>query len=432
MTRFNRRQVLGGIMAGAGGVAAASMMGTSAFAQEQRIRHFWWGNPERDKRTFEVIDLFMADNEGVEVVGETIGWSDYWTKMATQTAGGNMADLVQMDYRYLFEYVRRGALLPLDDYFDSTLDLSSFDESAVAGGMVDGKLYALNIGSNSQVGIYNTRMVEEAGQEIPMTGWTFDDLMNVAKAISENTPDGVWGTDDTSTGYVFWEDFAQQRGHPFYTADGEVGARPGDLADYWRFWKEMRDAGAAPPGDFSVGKLGAGMNETGVVTGETAMSYMWSNQVVGIQSLMQDTVGLTMLPSMPDGVLKPQFIKPSMFMSLTRDSGNPELAVKYMNHWVNDPEATAVLGLERGIPASSEVREALAPSFTPAEKLSVDYFSAVQGKVGDLPPPPPKGAGEVNDAFERWGTEVLLGNVSPDDAAQSHIDEAASILFRAA
>ena len=31
-------------------------MGRSAFAQDTAVRHFWWGNPERDKRTFAVID----------------------------------------------------------------------------------------------------------------------------------------------------------------------------------------------------------------------------------------------------------------------------------------------------------------------------------------------------------------------------------------
>jgi multiple sugar transport system substrate-binding protein len=417
--------------AGAGGLMAASAFSTRAFAQESRIRLYWWGNPERDRRTFEVIDTFMGHHDGVEVAGETVSWSDYWTKLATQTAGGNMADLVQMDYRYLFEYVRRGAILPLDDYSGSTLDVSNFDQSALDGGKVDGKLYALNIGSNSQVSIFNTRLIEEAGEEFDPIEWTYDDLMRVAKAVSENTA-ADWGTDDLSLGYVFWEDWAQQAGHPFFADDGSIGGRVGDLADYWRMWTELRDAGAAQPGDVAVSLIGTGMNETGLVTGTTAFSYMWSNQIVGMQSLMQDTVGAAKLPGIPDSAALGQFIKPSMFLSLTRDTGNPELATTFMSEWVNDPGITGILSLERGIPASSVVRDALAPSFTPAEQISVDYFSAIQGKIGTLPPPDPAGAGEVSDAFVRWGTEVLLGNMSPDDAASAHFDEAAGILARAA
>jgi multiple sugar transport system substrate-binding protein len=403
---------------------------TPALAQEARLRHYWWGNPERDKRTFAVIETFMEHHPGVEVAGETVGWADYWTKLATQTAGGNMADLVQMDYRYLFEYARRGAIRPLDPFIGNTLDVSSFDQSALDGGMVDGQLYALNIGSNTQVSIYNTRLIEEAGEEFDPIGWSYEDLRRVALAVAEKT-DADWGTDDLSLGYVFWEDWAQQAGHPFYAADGTIGGRVSDLADYWRMWAELREAGAAQPADVAISLIGAGMNETGLVTGTTAFSYMWSNQIVGMQALMQDTVGAAMLPAIPDAQVPGQFIKPSMFMSLTRDTENEELATTYMSEWVNDPEITAILGLERGIPASSTVREALTPSFTPAELISVDYFGAVQGHVGPLPPPPPAGAGEVNDALVRWGTEVLLGNMSPDDAAAAYFDEAESILSRA-
>lgn len=431
MTKLTRRKMLGTMAAGAGGVAASSMLGSSAFAQEKRIRHAWWGNPSRDERTFNVIELFQNNNPGVEVSGETVGWGDYWTKMATQTAGGNMADLVQMDYRFLFEYVRRGALKSLQPHIGNGLDLSSFDESAIAGGLVDGELYALNIGSNSQVGIFNTRMIEEAGVEWEPIGQSYDDLFNVTKAIGESTADGVYGTDDVSAEVTFFEDWTQQKGTNFYNEAGEVAASAADLKEFWDMWAEFRAAGACLPGEETVGLVGAGMGESPLVTGRAAFAWMWSNQIVGVQSLMQDAVGAAMLPNNGGGS-NPQFIKPSMFMALTRDTTDEELAISYMNDWVNHPDATAILGLERGIPASSIVRDRLAPSFTDPEKVSVGYFNAIQGKVGDLPPPPPKGAGEVQDAFQRWATEVLLGRVSSGDAASSLIDEASSIIFRAA
>lgn len=430
MSKVSRRTVLAGMGVAA---AAATLPSVPAFAQDRRIRHFWWGNPDRNKRTYAVIDVFKKNHPDIDVTGENIGWSDYWTKMATQTAGGNMADLVQMDYRYLFEYVRRGALLPLDDYFGKTLNLDGFDKSALDGGMVDGKLYALNIGSNSQVGIFNTKMIADAGiKDFNPIGWTYDDMHEVAKKVTESTPDGVYGTDDLSAGYVFWEDWTQQMGKRFYNDDGTVGTTPEILADYWKYWEEMRKSGLVADGETSVGQINAKMVDTGLITHISAFSYMWSNQIVGIQALMPEPVGAAMTPKVPGATMPGQFIKPSMFMSLTRDTKDAEAATMYMNDWVNDPEETGILGLERGIPANPKVRAALAPTFTPPEKVSVDYFNAIQGKVGALPPPPPKGAGEVNQAFFRHATDVLLGKATPLDAAKAHLDEAADILFRAA
>ncbi len=427
MTTMTRRAAMARLAATA---AAATAFGSMASAQSRRIRHFWWGNPERDRRTFEVIDLFQAKHPDVAVSGETIGWNDYWTKMATQTAGGNMADLVQMDYRYLFEYARRGAIRPLDEFIGGGLDLSDFDKGPLEGGMVDGKLYALNIGSNSQVMTYNTRIFDETGVEFDPINWTYDDMIAAITTVNDKTGGAVKGTDDMSLNITMLEAWIQQNGRGFYDPEGNVTATPEDVATYWQFWADLRDAGLVVDAHKTVALGNSKMNEQGLVTGETAMSFNWSNQLVGVQSLMTDPIGAAMIPHKPDGA-PGQFIKPSMFMSLSRDAGDTEAAIAYMNDWVNGPEATAILGLERGIPCSPKVRAALAPNLSPVESLSVSYFNAIQDKVGPLPPPAPKGAGEVSDAFMRTSESVVLGNIAPEDAAVQFIEDSQSIVERA-
>ena len=103
MTTFNRRTLL----AGSGALAASTML-SSRDAQAQsgtRLRAYWWGNPERDRRTRAALDAYQARAAGVQVSSESVGWGDYWTKLATQTAGG----LLQLQ-RSL-----RNAGAPIDD-----------------------------------------------------------------------------------------------------------------------------------------------------------------------------------------------------------------------------------------------------------------------------------------------------------------------------
>src|SRR5690606_23572885 len=118
MSKLNRRLFLGA----AGSVVALSAMGRPAFAQGAQVRHFWWGNPERDKRTFAVIDIFNQKHPDITVTGETLGFGDYFTKLTTQIAGGNMPDVIQQGYGVLFEYIANGAVVPLDDYVGKSLD----------------------------------------------------------------------------------------------------------------------------------------------------------------------------------------------------------------------------------------------------------------------------------------------------------------------
>ncbi|MCQ2006131.1 ABC transporter substrate-binding protein [Rhizobium sp. NRK18] len=423
---LTRRSLLGTMGALA---ATTALPAVPAMAADRTIRHFWWGNPNRDKRTFAVIDVFQKHHPDIKVSGETIGWGDYWTKMATQTAGGNMADLVQMDYRYLFEYVRRGALKPLDEYVGKTLNIADFDPGPLSGGQVDGKLYALNIGSNSQVLVYNKKAFEDAGVDVDVINWTRDDLPKVCEKITSASGGKMKGSDDLSTAVDVMEIWVRQNGREFYDADGNIAATEEDVATFWQYWAELRKAGVVADKDRTV-ILSPPLGESGIVSGATAMSQYWSNQLVGIQALMKDPIGAAMIPHKKDAPYG-QFIKPSMFMSLTRDAKDIDAAIMYMNDWVNDPETIDILGLERGIPCSPKVREALMPKLTETEKASIDYFNAIQDHVGKLPPPQPKGAGEVYDTFMRTASDVVLGNIEPAEAAGQFIQDAQDIVDRA-
>src|SRR5262245_18442097 len=91
--------------------AAFAPLGARSLApSDTRLRMFWWGSRERGERTDKTNKLFQEKNPGVTITGELLGWTDYWPRLATQTAGRNAPDVIQMDYRYIYEYARRGAL----------------------------------------------------------------------------------------------------------------------------------------------------------------------------------------------------------------------------------------------------------------------------------------------------------------------------------
>ncbi|GHA21968.1 ABC transporter ATP-binding protein [Devosia pacifica] len=429
MNKLNRRHFLGA----SGSVLALAAMGRPAFAQNTQIRHFWWGNPERDKRTFAVIDIYNEKTPGVTVVGETLGFADYFTKLTTQIAGGNMPDVIQQGYGVLFEYIANGAVVPLDEYIGNSLDISKIDQSAIDAGTVDGKFYALSIGANSHMAMYNTRMFEEAGvvpgETFDPYAYTYDELAEFAATIKDAT--GVPGTDDNTADYQNFSDFVVQKGAMLYNEDGSYGPTQEIVEEYWSTWEKIRNAGGTPPAQETAGLAGVSeLSQMGVVTGNTAMTYLWSNQLVGVQSLMEDKLGVATYPNTPD-MVPGSVIQPSQFVCLTRDSSDPEAATAYMSAFVNDLEMTKVLGLERGIPSQSEVRAALQPDLTEVEALSVEYFDKIQGSTAALPPPPPSGSNEVEQTFERLAVAVLLEQRSIPEVASDFLRQANAILRRA-
>ncbi|MGR3660954.1 MAG: ABC transporter substrate-binding protein [Paracoccaceae bacterium] len=382
------------------------------------------------------MDVFNGKNSDIVVSGETVGFPDYFPKLTTQIAGGNMPDVIQQGYGVIFEYIERGAIVPLDEFVGGSLDTSGIDQSALDSGTFNGKLYALSIGANSHMAIYNTELYDaagiSAGNGFDPFGYTYDDIKRIGIEVTKAAPDGTYGTDDNTANYQNFSDFVIQNGVSMYAENGDFQVPAELVAEYFSIWKGIRDAGATPPGKASAGLVSAGMADWGIVTGLSATHYAWSNQLVGAQSLVKAKLGTAMFPNTP-AMTPGWFVQPSQSICLTRDSSDPEAATKYMSAFVNDLDMTNILGLERGIPANAAARAALAPNLSEAEAeaASVEFFSGIQGKTAQLPPPPPSGANEIEQTFQRIATGVLLDQDSIEDAANGYVRQAAFIRRRA-
>ncbi|WP_309085452.1 extracellular solute-binding protein [Chelativorans sp.] len=424
----SRRKFLAG---GAAAFSAAALgLPRLAFGQETRLRLMWWGSQPRAERTMKVSELYMKNNPGVTVDGETTGWDDYWPRLATQVAGRNAPDVVQMDYRYIFEYARRDALAPLEGYVPDVLNVSDFDKAALDGGSVDGSLYGISLGANSSAMMVNAAAFEEAGIEIPDQSLTFDELKRIGEEITKaGKRKSFYGLSDGSGVEPFFENFLRQRGKALYTAEGKLAFDAEDTREWFELWAAMRESEACVPPDLQA--LDQRQIETGMVSlGHAAVSYAHSNQLVGYQSINKDPIVMHAYPRLAAGVGGGHYRKPSMFFSVSKQSPNPEAAAAYISFFVSDPEAAAILDVERGVPESAKIRELIAPKLDETGRAAVEYIGGLGDLAGPLPPPPPLGAGEIDVMLVRVSQEVAFGQQTPQAGAEAFVAEAEAILAR--
>src|SRR5690606_34309212 len=193
--RLGRRQFLMGSSA----LLAAGSMAPPVFAQGAPLRLIWWGGQARADRTLAVADAFASATGSPEPQGEFLAWNDYWTRLATQVAGGNAPDVLQMDYRFIVEYATRNAIAPLDEFVGGVLKLDDFDQDQIEGGKVNGQLYGLSLGANSVAMLINTTAFEEAGVELPNRDTTYADIEAIGEAFkAANIRDGMKAIQDGS------------------------------------------------------------------------------------------------------------------------------------------------------------------------------------------------------------------------------------------
>jgi multiple sugar transport system substrate-binding protein len=423
---IRRRTVLQGALA----LLGAAALTPAARAQAVGIRAFFWGGQARAERTFAVFDLFQKQSGTAPVLGEFMGFTDYWPKVATQTAGGNAPDLIQMDYRYIVEYARRGALTPLDEYLGGALNLADFDADQIEAGQVDDKLYGVSMGAGGFCLQVNASAFERAGLPVPGPTTTYADLLGMVEQF--NAANGeLRMLQDGSGNEPALENWLRQRGKALYTAEGELAFETADAAEWFTLWADLRAKQACVTAEqqaLSTGTIDTSM----LVTGRAASGFTGVNELIAYQALIKDRLAVVNMPLAMAGGKGGQYRKPTMMWTLAQTSKLKDEAVDLINFFVHDLEAASLLGLERGIPASAASREHIAGGLTDLERQTLDFFANLGELLGPIPPSPPSAAGEISQSL--LGTlsqEIAFGAKSPEDAAAQLVTGAKEILARA-
>ena len=394
----------------------------------------WWGSQNRHDRTVEVINMFEAEHPNISVEYEFSGWPDYWTRVSTQAAGGQIACVMQQDYAYLGEWQARGLLAPLDPFIESgTIDTTNIPEVFLEGGRLDGNIYGISLGTNSQTFIVDLDLIEQAGLELPAPDWTWADFEAFATALHENL--GIWAINPNLVDQALWKSLLIGEGEWAFNEEGTALGYESDqpVIDYFDMVLRLQDAGVIPSAQESIEMRDVNLEQSPLVTEQAAMHYAWSNQVVALQTAAGEDRNLALLTlPRPEGGQSENYLKPSMFFSLTSQCDHPEEAAMFIDYFLNNKEANDVLFAERGVPISTEVAAYLQPKLDKASALTFDYIAAVAENSSPVPPADPPGWSDVlNNVYTPLFVDpVLFGQITPEQGAQILRSEADPILER--
>ncbi len=339
-----------------------------ASGEKIELRLIWWGSQDRHDRTIKAIELYESLNPNVDIVYEFSNFADYWTKAATQAAGGNLPDVMQHDYARIEEYVARDLLMPLDNYVASgAIDLADVPSASINGGRVGGTLYGINLGNNSFSVIMDTDAFAKAGLEIPPDNWTWQDFEQTIMTLHEKL--GIWGIGSdlyNRNSRNVWYTMFQGYGTCPFSADGTKLGYTDDqpFIDMFNMFLRLQDAGAAPSREDVLARFdNVGPEGSAIISGEAAQVMYWSNQIVAIQNAAGEGRNF-LLHTLP----RPEGGVSSTTSSLRCSSPSPNMpnipteALNLSSCWfTNDVEANKILMAERGIRHFAPNSGALAP-----------------------------------------------------------------------
>lgn len=421
--QINRRSFLMGSAGVATGLAFGAGGAIPAFAEDAQLRAMWWGSNDRAKRTLEVAKLYQSKTPGVTIVGESLSGDGYWTKLATQMAGRAIADVFQLEPSTISDYSKRGACMPLDEFVPSALKVDTFGKDMLKLTTVDSKLYGVGLGLNSFALFFDQTIFEKAGLPLPTPDLTWDEYAKLAVELTKAAgKDNYWGGPyGARYAYVF-DAWLRQRGKSLY-ANGSLGFDVEDAKEWYSFWEDLRKKGGTVAAD--VQTLDQNTIDTNCLAlGKSAIGMAYSNQLVGYQLISKNKLAITMLPRERKGGPSGHYYRPALIWSIGATTKNGEAAAKFIDFFVNDIDAGKILGVERGVPMSATVREAILPNLNPTEQDTVKYVNLLKDQVGDYPAPAPLGATEFDQRVLRpLADELAFERTTPADAAARLVEQ---------
>lgn len=388
------------------------------------LKMVWWGNDQRADMTNKVIELFKQKHPNINF--ETQNYASTGSvklNLAMNAVDEAMPDIAQIDYSFFTNFAERKLFEPLNPYIEQKiLNVSDVDKSYLESGMKDGQLYGVNLGVNAWSVIVNPSVFKKAGVSIPQSGYTYDDMYQIAKELKAkiNEPDFY-----PLNNFVDFNNYIRSTGGTYYNLDGTGLGYEDDkvFIDYLKLNKKWLDEGLISPTSATV-KAG---KDSLIVTGKSAFNFQLTSGFAAFTTFTKEGLQIISVPSMTKGKIATA-VRPSMFFCVSSYSNYKKEAVQFLDFFINDIDANNIIMGDRGVPISAKVSENLLTKVKEGEKKQYEFMKFLKDYPNPIDPPSPSSVDSVTALFSKLSPQVLNGTMAPEEAAKQFRSGANKIL----
>jgi len=150
------------------------------------VRIFRPGTVEKVRKWMEdAVKEFEKKYPNINVEPVYCGWGEYSTKIRSLVASGQAPDVAMIWIGDVYYYADQDALIPLDQYFDVEELKKSYPTLNAC--FWKGTLYGIPASVGNFVFFYHKKVFEKAGLDPEKPPRTWDEMVDYARQIQENT-----------------------------------------------------------------------------------------------------------------------------------------------------------------------------------------------------------------------------------------------------
>jgi len=157
------------------------------------IKVAFWGSPEEIKIINSVVEEWQPKHPDIHIRLEHTPYGGYVSKILTRIAGGAAPDVICAEVDYFVNFATKGVFENLTPYIkeDNSFNVDDFFPEVIRRFTVGGHVYAIPRDTAPFACVfYNKELFDKAGVAYPADDWTWDDLLEKAKALTKSNEDG--------------------------------------------------------------------------------------------------------------------------------------------------------------------------------------------------------------------------------------------------
>lgn len=271
-------------MACAATMLSATAVTASAADKKEVVIWDYFETDAQKEMIQSLLDGFNASQDEYEATHVYVPFSDYEKQLTLGIASGELPDLVILDGCSMASFIQLGLF---GDISDADINWDEYIEGPLESTMMDGKHYGIPFATNCTALYYNKDMFDAAGIDYPDENTTWDELHEMAKAL---TKDGVYGFGNAATNT---DEGTFQCLQWIYTAGGSYTDIE-DGVDAYKLMQEMIEDGSWTKECVNWTQSDVNNN---FMAGNLAMQQNGPWQIPGIEANAPDlNYGVTVLP----------------------------------------------------------------------------------------------------------------------------------------
>lgn len=357
-----------------------------------------------------LADRVTKEYPHIKIKLETTAYKDYYNKLTTQAAGNDLPCIAGLQAQRVPDV---GELfVPLDDKLTGLVDIQDYEASIVEGLTKDGDLLAVPYDLGPYVIFYNIDMFKEAGLDAPEPGWTKEQFLEAAHALTQNGKYGyaVDGTPD------MWLPYVLSIGGNYLDEDGNPDLTNPKVVEGFTFVTDLVTKEKVAPAPPATGASNWPADQWR--NGNVAMVIDGPWQLINARNSVSFEVGLTTTPAF-DGTSITTMSGTGF--GVTTSCANPDEAAQAISVIIGPESQQYIAEKGRGFPAYKAAQDywyevANVPTARAAIETALETVDPFRTSPG---------WNRVNSLLQQYAVEAFNGQATPEEVltnVQSQID----------